>query len=387
MLEIIADSHPVLGTESVGPIKPSNHFIERWEERKPGSWDRFKVCVRSHCLYYMCLGLDGNHHTLYLSENQEWFAVLIGSDGGLMTVLPTAMYSTQSHAANLSYHLENAISFLRKRGWLMSNEKDFFELSVIINNSTPAQKNLSGKHLHKCNAVYDWYHNTDEVVDQNMDILRDMVNKLVGTYRGGKYLSRLYGIQLNSTKESSIGIVAHHVSGSGKLVLTIDLTERIKKTSLWDKLDKSVQQDTQICNFKPDDERAIWNGPRHYRGKFPNQMEEKYYQIMALGSRFDEVKSLARSFIHGKDSFVIPGPEEETLRCEFSGESLLSLPLYAGRDSFLPNINKREFDYDSIPLPPNVVPRMALQRGGRTISFALFRALLLYTYYQPKKTF
>ena len=95
-------------------FKLSDHFVERWNERKPDDWNRFVWILENTFYHLLCTDHLGRSHCLHYNPNsKEWFVFITDKRNKLITILPTEYYIRMGNSVNLSGHYEQALEFLR----------------------------------------------------------------------------------------------------------------------------------------------------------------------------------------------------------------------------------------------------------------------------------
>jgi len=88
-------------------IRVTHHFLQRWNQRLGNrSPDHLNQSIENKEVRYMCRGMDNSFHFLYRDQYAEFFVIIVGTTGGLKTILPEEYYRHQFDAANLSTHIE-----------------------------------------------------------------------------------------------------------------------------------------------------------------------------------------------------------------------------------------------------------------------------------------
>ena len=88
-------------------IQVTHHFLQRWNQRLGNrSPHHLNRSIENKEVRYMCRGMDNSFHFLYRDQYEDFFVIIVGSMGGLKTILPAEYYRHQFNAANLSTHIE-----------------------------------------------------------------------------------------------------------------------------------------------------------------------------------------------------------------------------------------------------------------------------------------
>jgi len=175
-----------LSAPSIREVFVTNHFAERWEERNPGSWERFKYHVDNHGLFFMCRAeahLNGkdSFHFLYYTENKKWFVVIIGQDGGVKTVLTEEIYATQKHAVNLSENKVKATEQLIRNGLIASSKNPRIKFTLVYPEGHVERRTEAWVQLSEVDDLFSLQYGTQEALTGTKSItqyVRSWVDKI-----------------------------------------------------------------------------------------------------------------------------------------------------------------------------------------------------------------
>jgi len=93
-------------------IRVTHHFLQRWNQRLGNrSPDHLNQSIENKEVRYMCRGMDNSFHFLYRDQYDEFFVIIVGTTGGLKTILPEEYYRHQFDAANLSIGARKPLPF------------------------------------------------------------------------------------------------------------------------------------------------------------------------------------------------------------------------------------------------------------------------------------
>lgn len=86
---------------TIPKIKPSAHFLQRWQERVCLDSAYFRTqMLEGRYMYVATVGVDSHH--ILIKIKKKFYILIVANDGVLQTILDEKMYQHQIRAANLS---------------------------------------------------------------------------------------------------------------------------------------------------------------------------------------------------------------------------------------------------------------------------------------------
>lgn len=154
----------------------SEHFVQRWFERDPDSWDRFVWVLTSGAHHIMCVDASRKTHLLhYNPTTDQWYVFFYTQNERtgkliLISILPECYYVNVSNSAPVYRHKESATALLVRRLILPADTKRnglflSFRISTACANRV-IEFPIKWADVSQVNDLYPFYRDFNGAVDE-----------------------------------------------------------------------------------------------------------------------------------------------------------------------------------------------------------------------------